>query len=83
MTRDFIERAKSEKLIGLIMEGTRIGDDEKEESEELVSQESRKIVSSTNRLILADFNFKDVDRLRTFLKVGKERYPKLRAFSSF
>jgi ribonuclease J len=47
MTRDFIERAKNEKLIGLIMEGTRIADDdqEKEESEELVSKESMKIVS--------------------------------------
>jgi ribonuclease J len=77
MTRDFIERAKCEKVVGLIMEGTRIGDDEKEESEELVSQEAREIVSSTNRLILADFNFKDVDRLRTFLTVAKENDRKL------
>ena len=46
MTRDFIERAKNEKLIALIMEGTRIADDPKEESEELVSKESRKIVSN-------------------------------------
>jgi ribonuclease J len=77
MTRDFVERAKNEKPIALVMEGTRIADDPKEESEELVSQESRKIVSTTNRLILADFNFKDVDRLRTFLKVGKENDRKL------
>jgi ribonuclease J len=77
MTRDFIERAKCEKVVGLIIEGTRISDEEKEESEELVSQESRKIVSSTKRLILADFNFKDVDRLRTFLKVAKMNERKL------
>ncbi len=77
MTRDFIEKAKNVKPIALIMEGTRIADDPKEESEELVVQESRKIVSATNRLILADFNFKDVDRLRTFLKVGKENDRKL------
>jgi ribonuclease J len=77
MTRDFVEKAKNEKPIALIMEGTRIADDLKEESEELVSQKSRKIVSETNRLILADFNFKDVDRLRTFLKVGKENDRKL------
>lgn len=57
MTRDFIERAKNEKLIALIMEGTRIGDEVREESEELVSKESKKIVSTTNRLVLADFNF--------------------------
>lgn len=78
MTRDFIERAKNEKLIALIMEGTRIADDiREEESEELVSKESAKIVSTTNRLILADFNFKDVDRLRTFLNVRKDNDRKL------
>ena len=48
-----------------------------EESEELVFKESGRIVSTTNRLVLADFNFKDVDRLRTFLKVGKENDRKL------
>jgi mRNA degradation ribonuclease J1/J2 len=77
MTRDFIERAKNEKLIALIMEGTRIADDIQDESEELVSKESMKIISSTNRLVMADFNFKDVDRLRTFLKVGKDNDRKL------
>jgi len=52
---DFIERAKNEKLIALTMEGTRIADDMlREESEELVSKESMKIVSTTNRLVLAD-----------------------------
>ena len=60
------------------MEGTRIADEMREEgSEELVSKESMKIVSTTNRLVLADFNFKDVDRLRTFLKVGKDNDRKL------
>src|SRR5918996_4106072 len=77
LTREFIERAKNEKLIALIIEGTRIADDVREESEELVSKESKKIVSSTNRLVLADFNFKDVDRLRTFLKLGKDNDRKL------
>lgn len=77
MTMDFVERAKNEKPKALIMEGTRIADEPKEESEELVFLESRRIVSATNRLILADFNFKDVDRLRTFLKVGKENDRKL------
>jgi mRNA degradation ribonuclease J1/J2 len=72
MTRDFIEKAAREKLIALIIEGTRIADESREESEELVFNESRKIMSATNRLVLADFNFKDVDRLRTFIKVGKE-----------
>jgi mRNA degradation ribonuclease J1/J2 len=77
MTRDFIERAKNEKLIALIIEGTRFADEVREESEELVSKESMKIVSTTNRLVMADFNFKDVDRLRTFLKVGRDNDRKL------
>jgi len=77
MTRDFIQKAANEKLIALIIEGTRIADEVREESEELVFKESRRIVSTTNRLVLANFNFKDVDRLRTFLKVGKENGRKL------
>jgi ribonuclease J len=42
MTWDFIEKAKNEKLISLIMEGTRIANDVREESEELVAKESKK-----------------------------------------
>jgi len=72
MTRDFIEKAKEVKPIALITEGTRINDPEKEESEELVYKESNKIVSETDKLVFADFNFKDVDRLRTFFNIAKE-----------
>jgi ribonuclease J len=77
MTRDFIERAKKEKLVALIIEGTRIADEIREESEQLVFNESQKIISTTNRLVLADFNFKDVDRLRTFYNIAKENDQKL------
>lgn len=72
MTRDFIEKAKEVKPIALIAEGTRINDEEKQESEEKVYNDSNRIVSSTDRLVLADFNFKDVDRLRTFYNIAKE-----------
>jgi len=72
MTKDFIEKAKEVKPIALIAEGTRINDEEREESEEKVFKDSNKIVSSTDRLVLADFNFKDVDRLRTFYNIAKE-----------
>jgi len=72
MTRDFIEKAKEVKPIALICEGTRVHKNEKEESEEIVYNESNKIVSDTDRLIFADFNFKDVDRLRTFYNIAKE-----------
>ncbi len=72
MTFDFIERAKAVKPIALITEGTRINDIEKIESEELVYRESGKIVRETDRLVLVDFNFKDVDRFRTFYNIAKE-----------
>jgi len=72
MTRDFIEKAKNVKPIALIAEGTRINEKEREESEELVYKESSKVVSETDRLVFTDFNFKDVDRLRTFYNIAKE-----------
>jgi ribonuclease J len=56
----------------LITEGTRIADEAKEESEELVYKGSSEIVSKTENLVFADFNFKDVDRLRTFFKIAKK-----------
>ena len=77
MTKHFIERAKNEKLIALIIEGTRIADEMHEESEQKVFKESQKIISGTNRLTLADFNFKDVDRFRTFYNIAKENDRKL------
>src|SRR3990170_875910 len=72
MTRDFIEKAKKVKPIALISEGTRIADKEKEESEKLVYEQSSKTVSESDNLVFADFNFKDVDRMRTFFKIAKE-----------
>ena len=55
MTRDFIEKVKEVKPIAFISEGTRITDEAKEESEELVHKVSSKIVSETDTLVLADF----------------------------
>jgi ribonuclease J len=72
MTLDFIQKAKEAKPVALIAEGTRINEKEREESEDLVYKETNKIVSETDRLVFADFNFKDVDRMRTFYKVAKE-----------
>ena len=77
MTRDFIEKAKDAKPTVLITEGTRIADKAKAESEAKVYKESNKIVSSTKRLVFADFNFKDVDRLRTFYSIAQENGRKL------
>jgi ribonuclease J len=72
MTCDFIERAKQSKPIALITEGTRIADEEREESERLVYEQSSKTVSESDNLVFVDFNFKDVDRLMTFFNIAKE-----------
>ncbi len=77
MTKNFIEKTRNVKPVALITEGTRINDETREESEDLVYKESSKIVSSTNRLVLADFNFKDTDRMQTFYKIAKENDRKL------
>jgi len=72
MTRDFIEKATEVKPIALITEGTRIADKEKEESEQIVYNECSKIVSESDNLVFTDFNFKDVDRLKTFFNIARE-----------
>ena len=77
MTEDFIAKAKQVKPIALISEGTRIVDKEREESEQLVYQQCSKTVSDTNRLVFADFNFKDVDRFQTFYKIAQQTGRKL------
>jgi ribonuclease J len=77
MTEEFIESAKECKPIALLAEGTRITDKPTNESEQLVYQESDKLVSSTDKTIFADFNFKDVDRVRTFYDVAKKNGRKL------
>lgn len=73
MTREFVEEAKAAKPIALICEGTRIVDEPTEESESLVYQTANSLVQKhTNAPVFADFNFKDVDRVRTFFKIAKE-----------
>jgi len=72
MTREFVAKAKEVKPIALICEGTRLNKPDKVESEQIVYDECNKIASETERLVLADFNFKDVDRMRTFYNIAKE-----------
>jgi len=77
MSWDFIEKAIESKPVALITEGTRIHIKEKKESEELVYKDAYKIISNTDRLVFADFNFKDVDRLRTFYDIAQANGRKL------
>jgi uncharacterized protein len=54
--KEFYLKSKKWKIDCTDNGGTRITDDMREESEVLVSKDSMEIVSSTNRLVLADFN---------------------------
>jgi len=72
MTKEFIKKASKEKPIALITEGTRITDLETQESEKKVYNDCKREIKDTNRLVLADFSIKDVDRFQTFYNIAKE-----------
>jgi len=71
MTREFIDAAKKEKPIALLAEGTHITDSPKDESESKVFEDGLQVVSRSNSFVCADFNFRDVDRVRTFYEIAK------------
>ena len=77
MTEEFVEKAKTAKPIALIAEGTRIKDPPTDENEQKVFDESDALTARTKNLLFADFNFKDVDRVRTFYDVAKKNGRKL------
>lgn len=77
MTREFVERAAASKPIALVMEGTRIKEEKISESESKVRDECNSLVKEAKSLVIADFSFKDVDRLRTFYTIAKENNRKL------
>jgi len=77
MTEEFVTKSKEAKPVALIAEGTRITDEPTNESEKLVYDETQKLAAKTKNLIFADFNFKDVDRVRTFYNVAIKNGRKL------
>jgi len=77
MTRDFIEHAKETKPTALIIEGTRIDEEHDPRTENDVKDECEGYISKTNRIVIADFNFKDVDRFKTFFEIAKNQNRKL------
>jgi len=72
MTEDFVKKATDSKPIALICEGTRITELESDESENKVYNECTSHVKNNSSLVIADFNFKDMDRMRTFYNIAKE-----------
>lgn len=78
MTQDFIREAKEAKPIALLCEGTRIDDPATDESEQKVYRDAGAVISKAkNSLVFADFNFKDIDRVRTFYRLAKNSGKKL------
>lgn len=77
MTTDFVERAEEVNPIAMITEGTRIDERKTGESESKVYEESKKHINKNQSLTIVDFNFKDVDRFRTFYHVAQETNKKL------
>lgn len=72
MTMDFVNKAKESKPIAMITEGTRINIPKSDESEPKVYADSKQDILKNNGLAIVDFNFKDVDRFKTFYKIAKE-----------
>ena len=72
MTKEFIDAAKKEKPIALLAEGTHIKDKPIVESESKVLTEGLSVVSKEKSFVFADFNPRDVDRLRTFYNIAQK-----------
>ena len=77
MTEDFIEKARENKPIAMITEGTRIDVGTTNESEQTVYSDSIKNIKGNKKLSIVDFNFKDVDRFTTFYNIAKQLDKKL------
>ncbi len=76
-TMDFVNKAKEVKPAAMITEGTRIDVPKTDESEPKVYADSKKAILKNQKMSIIDFNFKDVDRFKTFYQVAKETGKKL------
>ncbi len=77
MTMDFVNKAKEVKPIAMITEGTRIDVKKTDESEPKVFADSKREILKNKGLSIVDFNFKDIDRFKTFYKIAEEVGKKL------
>lgn len=77
MTMDFIELAKAAEPVAMITEGTRIDVGKTGESEQKVYSDSKREVLRNKGLTIVDFNFKDVDRFRTFYQISRDTGKKM------
>lgn len=76
LTRKFIEDARQLKPLALIIEGTNVTK-ESNIPEQTVYENALKAVSKAEKLVIADFSARDVDRLLTFLQIARQTGRKL------
>lgn len=76
LTRQFVERAAEAHPVALICEGTRI-DEGGSHSEQYVQDRVTEIVRRTKNLVIANYPWKDIERLRSFHEVAKATGRKL------
>jgi ribonuclease J len=74
MTDEFLERAAKEKVLALIIEGTKVTPEDVEErgSEQEVLAGAKQVAGDAKgHLVVATFYPRDVDRMRTFFRTAK------------
>ncbi len=76
LTRAFVQRAAACEPIALICEGTRIDQDESH-TEQDVLESVGKVVRATKNLVIANYPWKDAERLRSFYEVARASGRKL------
>ena len=78
LTQQFVERAAASRPTALICEGTRLRLDQDDSlSEHDVQQTIADVVRKTKNLVIADYPWKDIERLTSFYEVAKSTGRKL------
>jgi len=76
LTLEFIKQAAKTNPIGLICEGTNIGE-EPGLTEQDVKTQCIELISKTDKLVFVTFGGRDLDRMYTFYQIAKENNRKL------
>lgn len=71
LTKELVRRAKEEKPIAMISEGTRVNEMERGLSEKEVYSQIKQSIENTKNLVVANFPPRDMDRFTTFYKASK------------
>ena len=70
LTRGFVARAAEAEPIALLCEGTRL-DETESLTEQDVQERVAKVVNQTKNLVIANYPWKDIERMRSFYEVAR------------